>query len=213
MKVNGTATVAAARLEVWTALQDPAMLARAIPGCHQLEQVSPDSYRMTVSVGVAAIKGVYQGDVRLSDQAAPGSYVLHASGAGAPGTVSTDVLVTLTEEGPASTRVDYDADAVVGGMIGGVGQRVLAGVAKKTAGEFFKAVNVELTSPQSAQPASAMAASDGSPHADASAVGAAPATYPGHAEAPGFVAGVAVGAGVGIASLVVGWVLGRSGRR
>ena len=55
------------------------------------------------------------------------------------------MVVRLTEVGPGTTNLTYDADAIVGGMIGGVGQRMLSGVAKKTAGEFFRAVDDVLT--------------------------------------------------------------------
>ena len=145
MKVAGSATLHAPRDKVWAALNDPAVLVRTIPGCQQLEEVGPDAYRMTITAGVASIKGTYQGDVALTDQDQPGTFMLRASGAGAPGTVSADVRVTLSDEGVYGTRLDYDADAIVGGMIGGVGQRVLSGVAKKTAGEFFRAVDDVLT--------------------------------------------------------------------
>ena len=144
VKVTGSATLNASRDDVWKALNDPAVLVRTIPGCQRLEEVGPDSYRMTITAGVASIKGTYLGDVSLTDQQQPGSFMLHASGAGSPGTVSADVKVSLAELDGA-TRLDYDADAVVGGMIGGVGQRVLSGVAKKTAGEFFQAVDDVLT--------------------------------------------------------------------
>ena len=66
--------------------------------------------------------------------------------------MQADVRVTLADAGGGTTRLDYDADAVVGGMIGGVGQRVLTGVAKKTAGEFFKAVDDVLTGKAPATP-------------------------------------------------------------
>ena len=145
MKVTGTATLHAPREKVWAALNDPAVLVRTIPGCQQLEEVGPDRYRMTLTAGVASIKGSYQGDVALTDQEQPGAFTLRASGAGAPGTVQADVRVTLEDLDETTTRLGYDADAVVGGMIGGVGQRVLSGVAKKTAGEFFAAVDDVLT--------------------------------------------------------------------
>ena len=63
---------------------------------------------------------------------APHAFLLKASGSGAPGTVSTEVRVSLAES-DGVTLLTYDADAVVGGPVGGVGQRILAGVAKKTA--------------------------------------------------------------------------------
>jgi uncharacterized protein len=145
MKVTGSALLNAPRDQVWAALNDPEVLVRTIPGCRQLEQVGPDEYRATVHAGVASIKGTYSGEVRLTDQAEPESFVMYAAGAGSPGTVTADVRVTLTEVDGGSTRLDYDADAVVGGMIGGVGQRMLTSVAKRTAGEFFTAVDGVLT--------------------------------------------------------------------
>jgi carbon monoxide dehydrogenase subunit G len=51
MKVTGSATIAAPLPRVWAALQDPAVLARTIPGCRSLEATGPDAYRMTVSAG------------------------------------------------------------------------------------------------------------------------------------------------------------------
>ena len=197
MKVSGDATLHAPIERVWQALNDPAVLVRTIPGCERLEATGPDSYAMTVTAGVASIKGTYSGEVKLSDQLPPASFVMSASGAGAPGTVSTEVQVRLSQVDGA-TRLTYDADAVVGGMIGGVGQRMLAGVAKKTAGEFFAAVDDVLTGKAPA----AVAATE------APGVFVAPPTP----ARVGFVPGVVVGAAVALAGVLVGAVLGR-GRR
>jgi carbon monoxide dehydrogenase subunit G len=144
MKINGTATLNAPRDRVWAALNDPAVLVRTIPGCEKLESVGADRYAMTVTAGVASIKGSYLGDVALTDPEPPSAFTLKASGAGAPGTVDADVRVTLDDSGDGRTLLTYAADAVVGGAVGGVGQRVLAGVAKKTAGEFFRNVDAVL---------------------------------------------------------------------
>jgi hypothetical protein len=90
---------------------------------------------------VASVRGTYAGDVRLTDQRPPHGFVLRASGSGAPGTVSADVTVELAPGDDGTTLVAYDADATVGGTIAGVGQRLLSGVAKRTAGEFFTNVD------------------------------------------------------------------------
>src|SRR5256886_10929039 len=144
MRISGAATLHAAVDTVYATLHDPAVLVRTIPGCERLEQVGPDAYRMAVTAGVAAIKGTYTGDVLLTDQDAPHSFLLKASGSGAPGTVSTEVRIRLAGSNGA-TVLTYDADAVVGGPVGGVGQRILAGVATKTANEFFAAGGDGLT--------------------------------------------------------------------
>jgi uncharacterized protein len=67
MNVSGSAVLSAPRERVWEALNDPAILVRTIPGCSRLEEVDQDAYRMTVSAGVASIKGTYQGEVRLRE--------------------------------------------------------------------------------------------------------------------------------------------------
>ncbi len=196
MKVSGEATLHAAVDTVYATLHDPAVLVRTIPGCERLEQVGPDAYRMAVTAGVAAIKGTYTGDVLLTDQDAPHSFLLKASGSGAPGTVSTEVSVTLASGPDGTTVLTYDADAVVGGPVGGVGQRILVGVAKKTAGEFFAAVDDVLTG---------------------AAVGAAePGVFTRPAAAPrvrgDFARGVAFGAAAALVGVVVGALIGRRAR-
>lgn len=144
MNVSGEATLRAPVDRVYAALNDPAVLVRTIPGCQRLEQTGPDTFKATVTAGVAAIKGTFDGDVRLADQRAPSALTLHASGAGVPGTVTAVARVTLEPVDSGHTRLRYDADATVGGVIGGVGQRMLTGVARRTADEFFAAVERDL---------------------------------------------------------------------
>lgn len=144
MKISGNAVLNAPVNQVWAAFNDPAVLARTIPGCQELRQVGPDSYGMTVTAGVASIKGTYEGNVAITEQNPPGSFVLKAAGAGAPGTVGADVKIVLLDSATGGTELSYDASAVVGGVIGGVGQRMLTGVARKMAGQFFAAVDADI---------------------------------------------------------------------
>jgi hypothetical protein len=145
MRIAGTATLHAPVETVYQTLRDPAVLVRTIPGCERLEEVGEDAYAMTVTAGVASVRGTYAGDVRLTDHRAPHGFVLRASGSGTPGTVSADVVVELSPGQDGTTDLSYNADATVGGMLGGVGQRLLTTVAKRTAGEFFTAVDDLLT--------------------------------------------------------------------
>lgn len=219
MKVTGSATLNAPRSTVWTALQDPAVLVRTIPGCQQLEATGDNAYRVIVNAGVASIKGTYVGDVRLTDQDPPNTYTLVASGQGAPGTIQAEARVRLLDGDGGSTVLSYDANAVVGGMIGGVGQRVLAGVAKKTAGEFFSAVDRYLA--PAAVPAAGAETAAGAPQAPAAAPPAAPAEGPAGAvyRAPAPVPataggrdlaiGAVLGAAIALAGVVIGVLAGR----
>lgn len=144
MKISGTSTLEAPVDQVWEAILDPAVLARCIPGCQSLATVGEDRYAMTVTAGVAAIKGTYTGEVSLADKVSPSSLTMRASGSGAPGTIDADVAVRLAPAPSGGTELSYDADASVGGTIGGVGQRMLAGVTRKMAGQFFAALDADI---------------------------------------------------------------------
>ncbi|WP_067803296.1 SRPBCC family protein [Actinomadura formosensis] len=215
MQLNGSASVAAPLDRVWDALQDPAVLARTIPGCRSLEETAPDTYRMTVTAGVASIQGTYVGQVELADPDPPRSFVLKARGQGAPGTVDATVRVRLFDGGGA-TRIDYDADAVVGGMVGGVGQRMLGSVAKRTAGEFFAAVERDLTAPVTEAAPPGEAAPAGTP-APAGVPAGTGTLYPGRAaqapEWPAMAVAFASGGAVALAGVALGYLLGRRSRR
>jgi carbon monoxide dehydrogenase subunit G len=218
MKVSGSATLHAPVERVYQALNDPAVLVRTIPGCERLERAGEDAYKMTVTAGVASVRGTYAGDVRIADQRAPQAFTLKASGAGAPGTVSADVQVRLEPGEDGTTLLSYDADAVVGGMIGGVGQRMLVGVAKRTAGEFFAAVDEVLTGAAPAVPAVPAEAAAGAQPAPAG--GAAPQVFTAPPRRPAGVpggqlaAGVALGAAAALLGVLVGgWLTRRAAAR
>jgi len=144
MKLEGSYEVKAPREKVWNAFLDPMTLQKAIPGCEKLELIGPDEYKATLKIGVAAVKGTFEGKVRLLDKKPPESYRLSAEGSGGPGFVRSDTVITLTEiEG--GTNVAYSADVQVGGLIAGVGQRMLGGVSKMMADQFFNRMGELLT--------------------------------------------------------------------
>ena len=225
MKVTGNAVLHATPGEVFAALHDPRVLARTIPGCQTLTPLGDDCYALQVTAGVASVKGTYEGHVRLADQQPPHGFTLRAVGSGAPGTVDTTVRVSLAEE-QGTTRLAYDADAVVGGMVGGVGQRVLTGVARKMAGQFFAAVDAELQGVPAAASSKVAPAPAGEPPAAPTAAQAPAAPVPTAPPVPVpagaapyddrvpfwvVLAGVGTGAFWALAGVVVGWRIARSG--
>ena len=144
MKLEGSYDVPVPRERVWSAFQDPAVLKQAIPGCEKLEAIGDGEYKATLKIGVAAVKGTFEGKVRLLDKKPPESYRLSAEGSGGPGFVRSDTVITLSDiEG--GTRVTYSADVQVGGLIAGVGQRMLGGVSKMMADQFFTRMSELLT--------------------------------------------------------------------
>jgi carbon monoxide dehydrogenase subunit G len=220
MKLTGTAILHAPASQAWAALTDPAVLARTIPGCERLEPAGPDSYRFTITAGVASIGGTYTGVVALTEQHQPTSLVLTARGAGAPGTVATSIRITLIPAG-ATTEVSYEADAAIGGLLAAVGQRLLGSVAGLLIGEFLTAVDQVLTGagavPASLAPAPLTAAgsASASPAPTTAAptttapITTAPTTTGSPTTGPAFVRGALTGAAVTLAGVAIRGLIGR----
>ncbi|OQQ38897.1 SRPBCC family protein [Prescottella equi] len=228
MRIAGTAQLLAPPEVVYDNLQDGRVLAATIPGVQSLEQLADNHYKLSITAGVASIKGTYDGEVILSQQNRPESFVLTASGSGAPGTVKADVTVRLEECEGGGTLLSYDADAVVGGMVGGVGQRMITGVAKKMAGVFFKGIDGVIVDgiPVADAPADVVEAAEivagaapAAPAAPAASaaravgVSAVPARSGESVSAPALFASAAVGAALALAGVVVGGILTRGGAR
>ncbi|WP_374968412.1 carbon monoxide dehydrogenase subunit G [Terrabacter sp. BE26] len=220
MKITGAVSLAAPPEQVWQAIHDPAVLARTLPGCESLVEKGDHAYGMRVTMGVAAVRGTYDGTIHLEDLEAPTRLRLTASGAGAPGTVEADVDVRVDGSDDGGTRVTYDADAQVGGPIGGVGQRMLSGVTKRMAGQFFAALDAEIhgVPPElrAVAPLPVAAGAPAAPSAPPLTPGApSPAMYAGRAaqaepfRGREFALGVATGGAIALVGVVVGWAIGR----
>lgn len=214
MKISGSAALKADPQQVWDAFHDPQVLARCLPGCESLTATGPDQYAMTVTAGVAAIKGTYDGTVALLDPEPPGRFRMKASGAGGPGTVDADVVVNLAPGPDGGTTLTYDADATVGGVIGGVGQRMLTGVTRKMATQFFSAVDDDIAGVRKpAKPEKVPAPAVPTVPAEEVPAAARPIP-PVTVQVPPFVGvktfawGAVSGAAIALAGVIVGWLIG-----
>ena len=144
MKVTGTHTIKAPRERLWRLLNDPAFLKACLPGCESLEATSPDQYQAVLTVGIAAVKGKYTGTVTLSEKEPPQRFQMRVEGKGTGGFMQGTGVLELAED-PQGTKVMYQGDVQVGGPIASVGQRLLDGAAKMMVGQFFTAVNDQVT--------------------------------------------------------------------
>ncbi|MGH7310775.1 MAG: SRPBCC family protein [Candidatus Rokuibacteriota bacterium] len=136
MKIEGSHDIPAPRQKVWDAFLNPERLRQAIPGCEKLEALGDDEFKATMKIGVGAVKGTFEGKVKITEQNPPSSYRMAVEGSGGPGFMRGETLITLSDVA-GSTRVTYTADVQIGGLIAGVGQRMLGGVSKMMADQFF----------------------------------------------------------------------------
>jgi hypothetical protein len=136
MKISGAYTLPVPRERAFALLQDPDVLARAMPGCESLERIGPGEYRMKMKMAVASLSGAFEGKVRIADSLPPESFRLIVEGSGKIGFMKGEGTLRLS---PAQTGTDvsYEGDTQVGGTLAGVGQRLVDGTAKMMIKRFF----------------------------------------------------------------------------
>ncbi|MEE8110329.1 MAG: carbon monoxide dehydrogenase subunit G [bacterium] len=143
MNIQGRHKFNGSRETLWDLLMDADALAAIIPGCQELSGTGPGAYEAKLNVGVAPVKGEFSGSVKMEDVNRPSDYRLIIEGSGAPGFMKGTAQVKLEPDGE-NTVLHVDGEVQVGGVIAGVGQRMLGGVAKLLMGQFFKAVEKQL---------------------------------------------------------------------
>jgi hypothetical protein len=138
MTMNGEVVLPASREAVWAALNDPDVLKRCIPGCESLERSAENEFTAAAKVSVGPVKARFSGKVSLTDLDPPNGYRISGEGqGGVAGFAKGGARVRLDEAEGGGTRLAYDVEATVGGKIAQLGGRLINGVAKKYADEFF----------------------------------------------------------------------------
>jgi len=144
MKISGAYTLPVPRERAFELLQDPEVLARAMPGCESLERIGQGEYRMKMKMALASLSGAFDGKVRIADSAPPESFRLIVEGSGRLGFMKGEGVLKLTPV-DSGTQVTYEGDAATGGTMAAVGQRVFDGTAKMMIKRFFEKLASEAT--------------------------------------------------------------------
>lgn len=146
MELSGNHTFDAPQEIVYRVLTDPETLRRTLPGCQKFEAEGDGKYAITLSIGIAAVKGVYSGTVQLMNESPPDSYTLKMSARGGVGFVDGqgDFQLITHEKDTRKTFLTYKGEAHVGGKVAGLGQRLVQAGANLVIGQFFRALEKEV---------------------------------------------------------------------
>lgn len=137
MTMAGEQQLAAPREKVWAALNDPAVLKVCIPGCETLDRISDNEFQAVATNKIGPVSARFKGKVRLTDLDPPNGYKISGEGdGGIAGFAKGGAVVTLTEK-DGGTLLSYNVEAQIGGKLAQLGQRLINGVAKKLADDFF----------------------------------------------------------------------------
>lgn len=142
LDIGGSETIPTSVDALWVALNDPAVLTRCIPGCKGMTETSPDSYKVEMQLRVAAVGGTFEGAISLSDKDAPKSCNIQVSGSGSIGHGTGAARFDIEPDGEGA-KLLYKGNGEIGGLVAGVGQRILTSVSKHLIGRFFVALRKE----------------------------------------------------------------------
>ncbi len=177
MEMEGSRTLAATQQQAWEGLNDPDVLKTCIAGCEKVERAGDDKYTVVMAVKVGPVAARFNGRISLADMNPPESYTLSFDGQGGPaGFGKGTAKVRLVPAGSGS-ELTYAVQAQVGGKIAQVGQRLIDGVARAMAEDFFKRFDAEMLRryPPPAVADPAPAAATAAPATQAKPAGAMPA--------------------------------------
>ena len=139
--MSGQQLVPLPQAKTWEALNDTEVLKQCIPGCESLDKVSESQYQLTMTARIGPVSAKFKGLMRLEDVQAPAAYTMVFEGqGGVAGFAKGQAKVELTPEETA-TRLTYSVKAMIGGKLAQLGARLIDGVARKLADDFFKAFN------------------------------------------------------------------------
>lgn len=137
LEMSGEYVLPLTREKVYAALNDPEMLKKCIPGCEELEKLSDNEFAAIVKMSIGPVSARFKGKVRLEDLDPPNGYRIAGEGEGGVAGFAKGGATVQLSEVPEGTMLAYKAEANVGGKIAQLGQRLLAGTAKKIADKFF----------------------------------------------------------------------------
>ena len=138
MNMSGEYQLAASPQTVWEKLNDADVLKSSIPGCEQLDKVSDTEFQAVATIKIGPVKARFKGRVHLTDLNPPHSYRISGEGeGGVAGFAKGGAAVALAPK-DGGTLLSYNVEAQIGGKLAQLGQRLVNGVAKKMADDFFE---------------------------------------------------------------------------
>ncbi len=149
MDMAGSYDIPAPRQDVWIALNDPNVLRACIPGCESLEKLSDTQMVAAAKLAIGPVKALFKGNVTLSDIEPARGYTITGEGSGGIAGFAKGGAIVKLDDIPGGTRLTYNAKADVGGKIAQLGSRLIDGVAKKMADDFFGAFSARFATSES----------------------------------------------------------------
>lgn len=138
MRIEDSFIVPAPVERTWAAITDPAVVGPCLPGCEEIEALSPTSYRAKVKVKVGIVSATFIVEVEITEETPPTKVVSVTRGeeGGRASSVRSDNLMTLSESDDGGTLVRYESEVSVTGRLAKFGFGVMKKKAQSLGKEF-----------------------------------------------------------------------------
>jgi len=145
VELKGERLLAADRATAWAALNDTEMLKSCVPGCESIAATGENRFEIVMTAAVGPVKARFKGNMSLEDIEPGNAYTMKFDASGGPtGFVRGEARVTLSDAPSNETRLNYVANAHVGGKLAQVGSRLIDAAAGATADKFFEVFGAQL---------------------------------------------------------------------
>jgi carbon monoxide dehydrogenase subunit G len=146
LNVCGERTFAAPRQAVWRVLNDPASMARTMPGVESFDVHDAKRWTANVNIplGLGGLK--LKIDMEKVDEREPEHAVLQIKGRGVGAMLSMRTSFALAEVNGGGTAMAWTADVRIAGPVGSMGQRVLQPIVNQQVQNVLAALDREVQS-------------------------------------------------------------------
>jgi carbon monoxide dehydrogenase subunit G len=144
MDMTGQRTLQVTQQQAWEALNDPEILKACIPGCQKFELSGDQKFTVAAGIKMGPVSALFNGSVQLTDIVAPQSYKLNFDAQGGVAGFGKGEAAVEIKPLAMGCELHYTVHSSVGGKIAQLGQRLVDGVAKNMAEDFFKRFEAEL---------------------------------------------------------------------
>jgi len=145
MQLAGKHIINATASKIWSMLMDPKTLAKIVPGISSLEKNGENSFISTLSIKMGPVSGSFTGNLQMEDIQDQKGFTLKVQQNSKIGNANAAIKIDLSPLEDSKTEVAFDGDAKLSGLLAGMGQRVLGGVANTMTKQFFTNLEKELS--------------------------------------------------------------------
>lgn len=144
MHLEGTYVIKAPRKKVFDFIANPKTVSRCLPDLQSMEILSKDSFKATVKVGIGFVKGSFNFQLNLLEKTPPSHARLKAHGSGSGSVIDLDTSIDLSDNPEGGTKLAWTAEAMIGGLLAGVGQRLIGTASDKQVTQLFDCIKRNL---------------------------------------------------------------------